>query len=35
MRLFIRTIGIKRADGAAMAYNMKQWVWLNGRTASA
>ncbi|MFV3077224.1 IS5 family transposase [Niveispirillum fermenti] len=39
MRLFIRTIGIKRAMAAitlaAMAYNMKRWVWLDGRTASA
>jgi transposase, IS5 family len=39
MRLFIRTIGLKRAEAAitfaAMAYNMKRWVWLNGKTASA
>lgn len=39
MRLVIRTIGIKRAEAAitlaAMAYNMKRWVWLNGRTVSA
>lgn len=39
MRLFIRTIGIKRAEAAvtlaAMAYNMKRWVWLKGRTAPA
>jgi IS5 family transposase len=39
LRLFIRTIGLKRAEAAitfaAMAYNMKRWVWLNGRTTSA
>lgn len=39
MKLFIRTIGIKRAEAAitlaVMAYNMKRWAWLNGRTASA
>lgn len=39
MRLFIRTIGLKRAEAAitfaAMAYNMKRWVWLNGRNAPA
>ncbi len=39
MRLFIRTIGIKRAEAmitlADMAYNMKRWCWLERRGAPA
>ncbi|MDQ7010343.1 MAG: IS5 family transposase [Mariprofundaceae bacterium] len=39
MGLFIRTIGIKRAEAAItlanMAYNMKRWCWLERRSASA
>ena len=39
MGLFIRTIGIRRAEAmitlANMAYNMKRWCWLNGRGAPA
>jgi transposase, IS5 family len=38
MRLFVRPIGIKRAEAtitfAVMAYNMKRWVWLDARTMS-
>jgi transposase, IS5 family len=37
MGLFIRTIGIARAEAvitlANMAYNMKRWCWLDGRRA--
>ena len=37
MGLFIRTIGIARAEAAItlanMAYNMKRWCWLDGRIA--
>ena len=37
MKLFIRTIGIKRAEAmitlANMACNMKRWCWLEGRGA--
>ena len=36
MGLFIRTIGIARAEAAItltnMAYNMKRWCWLEGRS---
>ena len=39
MGLFIRTIGIARAEAAItlanMAYNMKRWCWLDGRIAPA
>jgi IS5 family transposase len=39
MGLFIRTIGIARAAAtitlANMAYNMKRWCWLEGRSAPA
>lgn len=39
MNLFIRTIGIARAEAAMtlanMAYNMKRWCWLDGRGAPA
>jgi len=39
MGLFIRTIGIRRAEAvimlANMAYNMKRWCWLNRRSAPA
>lgn len=39
MRLFIRTIGIGRAEAAItlanMAYNMKRWCWLDRRSAPA
>ena len=39
MGLFIRTIGLARADAivtlANMAYNMKRWCWLNGRSVPA
>jgi IS5 family transposase len=39
MGLFIRTIGIVRAEAAItlanMAYNMKRWCWLDGRIAPA
>jgi transposase, IS5 family len=39
MRLFIRTIGIVRAEAAItlanMAFNMKRWCWLDSRSASA
>jgi IS5 family transposase len=39
MNLFIRTIGIARAEAAItlanMAYNMKRWCWLDGRRAPA
>jgi len=39
MIIFIRTIGIKRAEAAItlanMAYNMKRWCWLEGRSAPA
>ena len=39
MGLFIRTIGIKRAEAAIMlanmAYNMKRWCWLEGRRVPA
>ena len=39
MGLFIRTIGIARAEAmitlANMACNMKRWCWLNGRSAPA
>jgi len=39
MGLFIRTIGIKRAEAAIMlanmAYNMKRWCWLEGRCVPA
>lgn len=39
MGLFIRTIGIARAEAAItlanMAYNMKRWCWLEGRIAPA
>ncbi len=39
MGLFIRTIGIKRAEAmitlANMAYNMKRWCWLDRRSAPA
>jgi hypothetical protein len=39
MGLFIRTIGIARAEAtillANMAYNMKRWCWLDGRPAPA
>ena len=37
MGLFIRTIGIARAEAAItlanMVYNMKRWCWLDGRIA--
>ena len=37
MGLFIRTIGIARAEAtitqANMVYNMKRWCWLDGRIA--
>jgi transposase, IS5 family len=36
MKLFIRTIGLTRAEAtvtlANMAFNMKRWCWLNGRS---
>mgnify|MGYP000055943623 CR=1 FL=1 len=39
MGLFIRTIGIARAEAtlalANMAFNMKRWCWLDSRSASA
>lgn len=39
MNLFIRTIGIARAEAAItlanMAYNMKRWCWLDRRRAPA
>ena len=39
MGLFIRTIGLKRAEAmitlANMAYNMKRWCWLDRRSAPA
>ena len=39
MGLFIRTIGIARADAtitlANMVYNMKRWGWLDGKIAPA
>jgi transposase, IS5 family len=39
MDLFIRTIGIVRAEAAItlanMAYNIKRWRWLDGRIAPA
>ena len=39
MGLFIRTIGIDRAEAAItlanMAYNMKRWCWLNRQSAPA
>ena len=39
MGLFIRTIGIARAEAALalanMAFNMKRWCWLDRRSASA
>jgi hypothetical protein len=39
MKLFIRTIGIVRAEAtvtlANMAFNMKRWCWLNGRSVPA
>lgn len=39
MRLFIRTIGVARAQAAItfanMAYNMKRWCWLDRRSAPA
>lgn len=39
MRLFIRTIGIARAQAsitlANMAFNMKRWCWLDRRSAPA
>jgi IS5 family transposase len=39
MNLFIRTIGIARAEAAItlanMAYNIKRWCWLDGRIAPA
>ncbi len=39
MRLVIRTIGIARASAtvtlAAMAFNMKRWLWLDARSAPA
>ncbi len=39
MGLFIRTIGIARAQAAItlanMAYNMKRWCWLNSRSVPA
>jgi IS5 family transposase len=39
MRLFIRTIGIARAEAAVtlanMAFNMKRWCWLNRRSVPA
>jgi IS5 family transposase len=39
MGLVIRTIGLARASAAVtlanMAYNMKRWCWLDGRTAPA
>jgi len=39
MRLFIRTIGLKRAEAmitlANMAYNMKRWCWLDRQSALA
>lgn len=38
MGLVIRTIGIARATAtvmlAKMAYNMRRWCWLDGRTLS-
>ncbi|MGF1641346.1 MAG: hypothetical protein ACFCUO_10400, partial [Rhodospirillales bacterium] len=39
MRLVIRTIGLARATAtvtlADMAYTMKRWCWLDGRTLPA
>ena len=39
MGLFVRSIGIKRArlkiGMANIVYNMKRWIWLEGRTAPA
>jgi hypothetical protein len=39
MGLVIRTIGITRATAtvtlANMAYNMKRWCWLDGRSLPA
>lgn len=39
MKLFIRTIGLARAEAtvtlANMAFNMKRWCWLNGRSVTA
>lgn len=39
MGLFIRTIGIRRAEAtvmlATMAYNMKRWAWLDRRSVPA
>ena len=39
MRLFIRTIGVARAEAAItlanMAFNMSRWGWLDRRSASA
>jgi transposase, IS5 family len=39
MKLFVRSIGIKRAEAtifmANIAYNMGRWRWWEGRTASA
>jgi hypothetical protein len=39
MGLFVRTIGIARAEAtlalANMALNMKRWCWLDRRSASA
>jgi hypothetical protein len=39
MKLFIRTIGLARAEAtvtlANMAFNMKRWCWLNGRSVPA
>jgi len=39
MNLFVRTIGIARARAkigmATLAYNMRRFVWLQGRPAPA
>ena len=39
MGLFVRTIGLARAEAAItianMAYNMKRWCWLDRRRAPA
>jgi hypothetical protein len=39
MKLFIRTIGLPRAEAAVtlanMAFNMKRWCWLNSQSVPA
>ncbi len=39
MRLFVRTIGIARAEAAVtlanMGYTMKRWCWFAGRSLPA